>query len=111
MSLVLASHSQQFVFMQRFVSRQMRAVLVDWLVDVHHKFKLMPESLFLAIWILDKFLSKQEVERKDLQLVCHSTVFTQSLLSCIFTGNLLLWCPIHCSTSHRHAVRICLGSA
>lgn len=29
----------------------------------------MPESLFLAIWILDKFLSKQEVERKDLQLV------------------------------------------
>jgi Cyclin, N-terminal domain len=55
--------------LQRFVSRQMRAVLVDWLVDVHNKFKLNSESLFLGIWILDKFLSKQEVERKDLQLV------------------------------------------
>ena len=56
--------------LQRYVSRQMRAVLVDWLVDVHYKFKLNPESLFLGIWILDKFLSKQEVERKNLQLVC-----------------------------------------
>lgn len=31
--------------------------------------QLIPESLFLAIYILDRFLSKQEVERKNLQLV------------------------------------------
>lgn len=31
--------------------------------------QLIPESLFLAIWILDRFLSKQEVERRNLQLV------------------------------------------
>lgn len=36
--------------------------------------QLIPESLFLAIYILDRFLSKQEVERKNLQLVCSSAV-------------------------------------
>ena len=77
--------------MQRYVSRQMRAVLVDWLVDVHYKFKLNPESLFLGIWILDKFLSKQEVERKNLQLVCphlnlllrHTLAHLHAAFSCV----------------------------
>jgi len=35
----------------------MRAILVDWLVDVHAKFKLLTETLFLTVNIIDRYLS------------------------------------------------------
>ena len=48
----------------------MRAVLVDWMVDVHYKFKMEPEAIFIAVHLLDKFLAKSTpVERNRLQLV------------------------------------------
>jgi cyclin B len=48
----------------------MRGVLVDWLVEVHWKFKLYPETLFLTINLLDRFLSvKPNIARNQLQLV------------------------------------------
>lgn len=76
----------------------MRAILIDWLVEVHLKFKvrnsrafgqchqlvsrqilceaklrltmqLMPETLFLTTNLIDRFLAKQPVTRKNLQLV------------------------------------------
>ena len=47
----------------------MRAILVDWLATVHLKFKLSPETLFIAINLLDRYLTLNQVERKELQLV------------------------------------------
>jgi len=47
----------------------MRAILVDWLVDVHLKFKLLSETLFLTVNIIDRFLSNKQVQRAKLQLV------------------------------------------
>ena len=46
----------------------MRAILIDWLVEVHLKFKLMPETLFLTHNLIDRFLSKKVVTRKNLQV-------------------------------------------
>jgi len=34
----------------------MRAILVDWLVEVHSKFKLLPETIFLTVNIIDRYL-------------------------------------------------------
>lgn len=39
----------------------MRAILVDWLIEVHYKFKLMPETLFLTINLIDRFLERNDV--------------------------------------------------
>jgi cyclin B len=36
----------------------MRAILVDWLVDVHLKFKLVNETMFLTVNIIDRYLEK-----------------------------------------------------
>ncbi len=82
----------------------MRAILIDWLVEVHLKFKvrrtyctlvqqcgclchhlasitdqgiqpalcdlqLMPETLFLTVNLIDRFLNEKQVTRKNLQLV------------------------------------------
>lgn len=39
------------------INPNMRAILINWLVDVHRKFKLNQETLYLTIHLLDKFLS------------------------------------------------------
>ncbi|KAG9443626.1 hypothetical protein H6P81_014966 [Aristolochia fimbriata] len=55
---------------QTDINHRMRAVLVDWLIEVvHHKFELMHETLFLGINLVDRYLSRQGVTRKFLQLV------------------------------------------
>ena len=54
---------------QTDINHKMRAILVDWLVEVHLKFKLMPETLFLTHNLIDRFLEKKVVSRKNLQLV------------------------------------------
>merc|ERR1711959_207136 len=51
------------------VNPGMRGILVDWLVEVHMKYKLRPETLFLSVTILDRFLARKRVSRKKLQLV------------------------------------------
>ena len=35
----------------------MRAMLIDWLVLVHLKFGLTQETLFLTVYLMDKYLS------------------------------------------------------
>lgn len=47
----------------------MRAILVDWLIEVHYKFKLNPETLFITVNLIDRYLSKAVVKRQILQLV------------------------------------------
>ena len=47
----------------------MRSILVDWLVEVHLKFKLVPETLYLTVNIIDRYLSLTSVTRPKLQLV------------------------------------------
>ena len=51
------------------INAMMRAILVDWLVEVHMKFKLVPETLYLSISIIDRYCSHVAVERRELQLV------------------------------------------
>ena len=47
----------------------MRAILVDWIIEVHLKFKLMPETLFITVSIIDRFLERVQIKRHNLQLV------------------------------------------
>lgn len=43
--------------------------MVDWLIEVHLKFKMKPSTLFICVNIADRYLSKVFVERNQLQLV------------------------------------------
>lgn len=52
------------------VTGKMREVLVDWLVQVHLKFKLLSETLYLCVGILDRFMQKEvSLQPADLQMV------------------------------------------
>ena len=51
---------------QTDINEKMRAILVDWLIEVHLKFKLLPETLFLTINMIDRYLEKQVISRTKL---------------------------------------------
>lgn len=53
---------------QNEIKWSMRSVLVDWLVQVHSRFNLLPETLFLTINYMDRFLSKKRVSLTKFQL-------------------------------------------
>ena len=54
---------------QPYINQRMRSILVDWLVEVHLKFKLVPETLYLTVNLIDRYLAKTEVSRVKVQLV------------------------------------------
>ncbi|XP_077988545.1 G2/mitotic-specific cyclin-B-like [Glandiceps talaboti] len=60
------------------INARMRSILVDWLVQVHLRFHLLQETLFLTVSILDRFLQKQQVSRNKLQLVGVTAMFIAS---------------------------------
>ncbi|EHL02421.1 putative G2/mitotic-specific cyclin-B [Glarea lozoyensis 74030] len=57
---------------------KMRGILVDWLIEVHTRFHLLPETLFLAVNIIDRFLSAKAVQLDRLQLVGVTAMFIAS---------------------------------
>ncbi|XP_012065375.1 G2/mitotic-specific cyclin-2 isoform X2 [Jatropha curcas] len=61
--------SPDYMEQQFDINEKMRAILIDWLIEVHDKFELMKETLFLTVNLIDRFLSQQPVVRKKLQLV------------------------------------------
>jgi len=60
---------------QEKLSWKMRTVLIDWLIDIHNQFRLLPETLYLAVNIVDRFLSSREVDTYKLQLVGVTAMF------------------------------------
>ena len=70
---------------QTEVTDKMRAILIDWLVDVHLKYKCRPETIYLAVNLLDRYLS-----RKVWQWLC-------TRFSCLHTHE-------HTRTHHPQAV-------
>ena len=58
-----------YVENQPYINERMRSILVDWLVEVHLKFKLVPETLYLTVILIDRYLAKTEVSRAKVQLV------------------------------------------
>lgn len=60
---------------QTEIQWSMRSVLMDWLVQVHHRFGLLPETLFLCCNYIDRFLSAKIVSLGKLQLVGATAIF------------------------------------
>lgn len=66
---VLTLPAVDYMERQVDINSKMRAILIDWLVEVHMKYRLRPETLFLAINLIDRYLSARTVMRKKLQLL------------------------------------------
>ena len=68
----------QYIRSQDDLEWRLRGILVDWLVEVHTKFHLLPETLFLTVNIIDRFLSSESVVIDRLQLVGVVAMFIAS---------------------------------
>ena len=54
---------------QHDINEQMRAILIDWLIEVHYKFHLKDETLYQTVFIIDSYLSAFPILRAKLQLL------------------------------------------
>ena len=54
---------------------KMRTDLMDWLIEVHMKFRLLPETLFIAVNLIDRFLSLRVISLGKFQLVGLTALF------------------------------------
>ena len=61
--------NSNYMTLQKSINDKMRAILVDWLIDVHFRFDMKKKTLFNCIYIIDAFLSKNLIDRKYLQLL------------------------------------------
>ncbi|XP_005393891.1 PREDICTED: G2/mitotic-specific cyclin-B2 isoform X1 [Chinchilla lanigera] len=84
---VLQSISPRFLD-GRDINGRMRAILVDWLVQVHSKFRLLQETLYMCVAIMDRFLQAQPVSRKKLQLVGITALLLASKYEEMFSPNI-----------------------
>ncbi|KAK9362951.1 cyclin-like protein [Lipomyces starkeyi] len=73
---------------QRDLQWKMRDILIDWLVEVHTKFRLLPETLFLAVNIVDRFLSLRVVTLDKLQLVGITGMFIAAKYEEVFSPSI-----------------------
>jgi cyclin B len=58
-----------FMDSQKDINYKMRAILLDWLVEVHLKYNMRALTLSLTINLIDRYLAVVSVPRKRLQLV------------------------------------------
>ncbi|XP_022553810.1 cyclin-B1-2 isoform X4 [Brassica napus] len=72
------SQPKMYMHIQTEMNEKMRAILVDWLLEVHVKFELNLETLYLTVNIIDRFLSVKAVPKRELQLVGISALLIAS---------------------------------
>ena len=63
---------------QKDINHRMRAILIDWLIDVHLKYKMVPQTMYISVNLIDRYLSKNETSRIKLQLVGVASMFISS---------------------------------
>ncbi|XP_010532139.1 PREDICTED: cyclin-A2-4-like isoform X2 [Tarenaya hassleriana] len=54
---------------QKDITQTMRGILVDWLVEVSEEYTLVPDTLYLTVYLIDWFLHGNYIERQRLQLL------------------------------------------
>ncbi|KAJ7494668.1 cyclin [Mycena galericulata] len=60
---------------QNEITWAMRQTLVDWLLQVHLRYHMLPETLWIAVNIIDRFLTHRTVSLIKLQLVGVTAMF------------------------------------
>ncbi|KAJ2487399.1 B-type cyclin [Coemansia sp. RSA 2050] len=59
----------RYMELQPSLTWSTRTILIEWVVQVHERFDLLPESLYLTVNFIDRFLSTKEITISKLQLV------------------------------------------
>lgn len=60
---------------QEDINERMRAILIDWLTEVHMKYRLKPETMYICVVLIDRYLELKPTKRTRLQLVGVTAMF------------------------------------
>ena len=59
-----------FMKNQKEINCRMRAIIVNWMIEVHDRFKLLHDTLFLSVIIFDRYMSIiNNIDKNKLQLI------------------------------------------
>ncbi|CAG2160868.1 unnamed protein product [Oppiella nova] len=67
-----------YISKQPEINAKMRSILIDWLVEVTEEYKLLDQTLFLAVNYIDRFLSLMSISRQSFQLLGTAALFIAS---------------------------------
>ena len=73
------------MFLPKHLNEKMIQILIDWLEEVHLKFKLLTETFFLTINLIDRLLDKVQITRNEFQLVAVSSLLIACKYEEIYT--------------------------
>jgi len=78
------------------VTGRMRGILVDWLCQVHVRFHLLPETLYMTVALIDRFLQAFEakVPKEKFQLVGVTAMFVASKYEEMYAPEIVDFCYI-----------------
>lgn len=60
---------------QPTLNKQMRHLLIDWMVEVQQQLEFNHEVLYLSVKLLDLYLNLKKVDKEKLQLVGGAAMF------------------------------------
>eukprot|EP00798_Chlamydomonas_sp_ICE-L_P014101 gene14101-20057_t len=86
------------------VNPKMRAILVDWLVEVGEEYKLCADTLYQAVNYLDRFLSIHAIDRNQLQLVGVASMWIAAKYEEIYPPSIVDFCYITDNTYTKEQV-------
>ncbi|KAH9320179.1 hypothetical protein KI387_021948, partial [Taxus chinensis] len=89
---------------QQEINSNMRGILVDWLVEVAEEYKLVPDTLYLTVSYIDRFLSANVVNRQKLQLLGITCMLVASKYEEICAPHVDEFCYITDNTYSREEV-------
>jgi len=58
-----------YIERQQEVTWSARTILINWIAEIHWKFKMQPETLYLTVNIIDRFLSVKSIKLNKFQLL------------------------------------------
>jgi len=73
---------------QKEVKDTSRAFLLEWIIDVHRKFRLVPECLYVTQFIIDQFLSRKNLPKSQLHLLGVATLLISTKYEEIYPPDL-----------------------
>ena len=54
---------------QNDINEKMRAILIDWIIEVHYKYHFKRKTLLQTVTIIDLYLSNKTISKKNFQLL------------------------------------------
>ncbi|KAL1552461.1 cyclin-A2-2-like [Salvia divinorum] len=90
--------------LQQDITQGMRGILIDWLVEVSEEYALVPDTLYLTVNLIDRFLSENYIEKQKLQLLGVTCMLISSKYEEICAPRVVEFCFITDNTYKKEEV-------